>query len=167
MARPANDNRQSRPLTGRMVLACLVGFFAVVGGANAIMITAAVKTFSGLETAGSYQAGLSFERDTQAAHAQDALHWQVKASVRPSAGTTQVTIDARDASDRPLSGLQATARLAHPTDRRADLELALHEDASGRVSGTAMPANGQWDLIIELSRNGERMFRSRNRVVLN
>ena len=41
----------SRQLTGRMVLICLVGFFVVVAGVNAIMIAAAISTFGGVETA--------------------------------------------------------------------------------------------------------------------
>src|SRR3954453_5377344 len=163
----AREKRSPRPLTGRMVLACLVGFFLGVGAANAVLIVAAVSTFSGLETAGAYQAGLSFERDAEAARAQDALHWNVKASLRPGGGMTLLDIDARDAADRPLGGLHATAHLAHPTDRRGDRDTALSEQAAGRFNGSAAPVAGQWDLIIELSRDGERIFRSRNRVVLN
>lgn len=167
MTKVADDNRHPRPLTGRMVLACLVGFFAVVGGANAVLVNAALSTFSGLETSSSYQAGLSFERDAAAARAQDALHWQVRANLRPATGMTLLDIDARDASGRPLSGLQASAYLAHPTDRRGDRDIALSEKATGQFNGTAAPVAGQWDLILELSRGGERVFRSRNRIVLN
>jgi nitrogen fixation protein FixH len=162
-----NDNAPARPVTGRMVLACLIGFFAVVAGANAIMVRAAVSTFGGVETASSYQAGLAYARESNAAHAQDALGWQVKASVHPSAGMTRIDIDARDAAGVALVGLHAVARFERPTDRRADQTVALHEDGSGHFRGTAASVTGQWDLIIELSRGTERMFRSRNRVVLN
>lgn len=163
----ANDNGPARPVTGRMVLACLVAFFAVVGGVNAIMIGAAVSTFGGVETASSYQAGLAYTRESNAAQAQDALGWQVKASLHPSAGMTRIEIDARDAAGAALAGLQATARFERPTDRRADQTIALLEDGSGHFRGTAARVAGQWDLIIELSRGPERIFRSRNRVVLN
>jgi nitrogen fixation protein FixH len=150
-----------------MVLACLVAFFAVVAGVNAIMIRAAVSTFGGVETGSAYQAGLSYAREANAAHKQDALRWQVKAIVHPSTGTTRVEIDARDAEGRVIQGLEAAARLERPTDRRADQVVALHENGSGHFRGTTAPLSGQWDLVIELSRGGERMFRSRNRVVLN
>lgn len=166
MVRAANDNGRPRPVTGRMVLVCLIAFFAVVFAANGILVGAALSTFSGLETSSSYQAGLAFARDAAAAHAQDELRWQVKAKVQPIAGRTQVDIDARDAAGRPLSGLTATAHLAHPNDRRADLDVSLSEGTSGQFRGTAGAVVGQWDVIIELSRDGERMFRSRNRVVV-
>ena len=161
----ANGNG-ARPLSGRTVLFCLIAFFAVVALANGIMIRAAVTTFGGVETSSSYQAGLAFAREAAAARAQDTLHWQVKAGVQPLAGRTLVEIDARDAAGRPLPGLQASANLSHPTDRRADQAVTLSEDASGHFRGTAQPIAGQWDVVIELSRDGERLFRSRNRVVL-
>jgi nitrogen fixation protein FixH len=166
MVRAANDNGTPRLLTGRMVLACLIAFFAVVFAANGILVGAALSTFSGLETSSSYQAGLAFARDAAAAHVQDELHWQVKAKVQPLAGRTLVDIDARDAAGRPLFGLTATAHLAHPNDRRADLDVSLSEETSGQFRGTAGAVVGQWDVIIELSRDGERMFRSRNRVMV-
>jgi len=163
----ANDNKAPRPLTGRMVLICLIGFFAVVFIANGIMISAAVSTFGGVETASSYQAGLAFAREAAAAHAQDELHWRVTAQVRLAPGATLVDIEARDSAGRPLAGLTATAQLAHPNDRRADQAVSLNEGAAGQFRGTASPVVGQWDVVIELARDGERLFRSRNRVVLN
>jgi hypothetical protein len=42
----------------------------------------------------------------------------------------------------------------------------LSEAAAGQFRGTAGALAGQWDLVIELSRDGTRLFRSRNRVVL-
>ena len=153
-------------VTGRMVLICLVAFFAVVTGVNAVMITAAVSTFGGLETEGRYEAGLAFARDHAAAAAQDALHWQVKAKVSAEAGATLVEVVANDDSNRPLAGLQASARLVHPADKRADRVIALREDVPGQFKGRDAPLAGQWELVIELSRDGTRLFRSKNRIFL-
>ena len=115
--------RQPRPLTGRTVFLCLLGFFGVVFLVNAIMIRAAVSTFGGVETSSSYQAGLAFGREMAAARAQDELHWRVTARVSRATDATLVDIDARDASGRPLTGLTATAHLAHPNARRADRDV--------------------------------------------
>jgi nitrogen fixation protein FixH len=158
--------KHPRQLTGRGVLLCLLGFFGVVFAVNGIMIRAAVSTFSGVETSSSYQAGLAFERDAVAAHAQDELHWQVKANIRPVAGAILVEVDARDAAGRPLSGLEARVVLHHPTDGRADQTVAVSEDTAGHFRGTTTAAAGQRELMIELSRAGERLFRSQNRVIL-
>jgi nitrogen fixation protein FixH len=158
--------KSPRPITGRMVLFCLIAFFAIVALANGLLVRFALTTFGGVETASSYQAGFAFEREAAAARAQDERHWQVSAKVLPDAGVTTVEIDARDAAGQPLAGLEASAQLAHPTDRRADQMVHLSEAASGRFRGTAGALAGQWDLVIELSREGTRLFRSRNRVLL-
>ena len=55
-----------------MVLICLVAFFAVVAGVNAVMIRAAVSTFGGVETDSAYQAGLAFAREIAAARRRSA-----------------------------------------------------------------------------------------------
>jgi len=166
MSLATDEHCRDRPLTGRFVLFCLIGFFAAISVANGIMIRAAVTTFGGVETSSSYQAGLVFSRETAAAHAQDELRWQVRADIQPLSGKTLVAIDARDADGRPVSGLQASARLAHPTDRRGDKAVTLSEGTSGHFHGTTEAITGQWDVVIELSRDGERLFRSRNRIVL-
>lgn len=149
-----------------MVLICLVAFFAAVTAVNAIMIAAAVSTFGGVDTENAYQAGLAFDREAAAARAQDALHWRVQAKVSPREGATLIEVVAHDAADRPLTGLHASARLAHPADRRADHVVRLDEIAPGRFAGTTDAAAGQWALEVELSRAGRRMFRSDNRVFL-
>jgi nitrogen fixation protein FixH len=158
--------KHPRPLTGRTVLVCLIGFFGVVALANAILVRAAVSTFGGVETSSSYQAGLAFARDAAAARAQDGLHWQVKANVRPISESVVIEIDAHDGSGRPLGGLEANVILHHPTDGRADQPVSVSEDTAGHFRGTAIRFAGQRELMIELSRGGERLFRSRNRVVL-
>jgi nitrogen fixation protein FixH len=56
--------------------------------------------------------------------------------------------------------------LAHPADRRLDRIVVMTMDSAGHFSGRTGPAAGQWDVVIDLARNGERLFRSRNRVIL-
>ena len=163
----AGKERQPRELTGRAVLIWLLGFFGVVIVANAVLVRAAVSTFGGVETESSYKAGLMFSREAAAAHAQDSLHWQVTAKVRPSGGErTIVEVVARDAQGRPLRGLEASAVLAHPADQRFDHLVSLTEQEPGKFEGVTAPIAGQWELVIELSRDGARLFRSRNRIVL-
>ena len=158
---------QRRELTGRTVLFCLVAFFAVVATVNAVMMAFAVTTFGGVETKSSYQAGVLFAREEAAAEAQQSRHWRVSASLqRVDGGSTQIELTAQDAENRPLAGLEANIALIHPTDRRLDRPVTMYADGGGRFLGAAAPAAGQWDLVIELSRDGERLFRSRGRVIL-
>jgi nitrogen fixation protein FixH len=163
----SGDTCSLRPLTGRTVLLSLIGFFAVISIANGIMIHATISTFGGLETSSSYQAGLAFAREVEAARSQEALHWRVEAKFHVTAGVTLLDVEVRDASDRPLAGLDARASLTHPANRQADRDLTLREAPPGHFSATIGAVHGQRDLVIELSRDGARLFRSLNRVVLH
>lgn len=164
---PAQAPAAQRKLTGRPVLLCFVGFFGVIFTMNAVMVTAAITTFGGLETASSYKAGLAFAQEEAASRAQEARHWQVTAELQPqSGGQVRISIAARDGTQEPLVGYSATAILAHPTSRRLDRDIALQASGAGRFGGTVAVASGQWDLVIELTRDGQRLFRSRQRVQL-
>jgi nitrogen fixation protein FixH len=156
-----------REVTGRMAFICLVAFFGVVAGVNAIMVHAAVSTFGGVETESSYQTGRVFAREASAAHEQDALHWQVAATIAPADNATaRVEVVALDATGARIRNLTAHATFSHPTDRRFDQVLTLTELAPGRFAGSSTRAAGQWDLVIELDRDGTRMFRSKNRITV-
>ncbi|MCB5175800.1 FixH family protein [Microvirga lenta] len=158
--------RSPRPITGRMVLACLLTFFGIILAMNVVLVRVALSSFGGVETESSYKAGLAFKNDVAAAQAQDALHWTVEAGLRKAGGATRVVVTARDAGSQPVQGLVSSARLSHPTDKRRDVVLDLAETAPGRFEGLAAATEGQWDLVIEFSRDGATLFRSRNRVTL-
>jgi nitrogen fixation protein FixH len=155
-----------RRVTGWTVLGCLVAFFAVVMGVNGLMVRAAVTSFGGLETESSYKAGLAYSRELKAAQAQEARHWDVRAHVTPGSEKQWLEITARDAQGKPLTGLTAVVHFNHPTDRRADVDMTAREVTPGRFAGSAAPAAGQWDLVIELMRGEERVFLSKNRIVV-
>jgi len=156
----------SRPWTGWTVLFTLLGFFGLVFAANGVLVHEALSTLSGVDTDSAYQAGRQYEREVALARAQDARQWRVDAKVTPAADGARLDIVARDAAGQPLSGMDASALFERPTDRRLDREVALVEDGGGRFHGNAALAAGQWDLVIEFSRRGEQLFRSRNRVML-
>lgn len=156
-----------REVTGWTVFFCLVAFFAVVAAVNAVMMTAAITTFGGVETGSSYQAGLAFARETSAVQAQDRLGWQVGVKTSANGGATAlIEIVARDRDNSPLQGLEVLGRLSHPMDKRSDRALAWREAAPGIFRTEVERAAGQWDLVIELSQGGSPKFRSRNRLML-
>jgi nitrogen fixation protein FixH len=162
------EGRPVRVVTGGMVFISLVAFFGVVAGVNAIMIRAAVSTFGGVETSSAYQAGLAFAGETSAVRAQDELGWQVAAKVARSGDAASVVeISVRDVAGAALTGLTASAQLTHPTDRRLDHVVTLVAGAPGQFAGSTEPVAGQWDLLVELARDGKRVFRSKNRITVH
>lgn len=156
------DGNASRPITGRFVLLCFVGFFGVIFTANFFLVRAAVTSFGGVETESPYKAGLAFRQESEAAAAQAARHWQVSAHI----GEGRVEVSAQDAAGRPVTGTEAVVRFHHPTDRRFDVVLDPAPAGAGRWRADEHVPPGQWDLVIELNRDGERLFRSTNRVIV-
>ena len=158
-----------RQLTGRMVLLMLLAFFGVVIGANITMMKLAISTLPGTEVDSPYSASLAYENEIAAAHAQDARHWEVDAHVERAAdGAALLQLAARDKDGHPVTGLKFEGRFERPTDKRADLAVKLSEVAIGIYRGRLdAVAPGQWDLVLEADASGQRMFLSKNRVLLN
>ena len=77
-------------------------------------------------------------------------------------------VEARDNKGMPMAGLTFQGRFERPTDRRADQPVGLAEIGFGFYRGSApLIAPGQWDLVLEGDAAGQRMFLSKNRVLLN
>ena len=66
----------------------------------------------------------------------------------------------------PVGGVTAQARLAHPADARLDHAIALSRTGAGAFRGETQARPGQWELIVDLYRGDDRVFRSRSRVTL-
>jgi nitrogen fixation protein FixH len=158
--------RGERPITGRMVFGALVAFFGFVVLVNLVMVRAAITTFGGVDTPSSYQAGLDFKAEEAKAAAQAARRWTVDARMAPTAEGTALSFQVRDAAGRPVTGAEVTTRLAHPVDQRRDVAVAVSETEAGVYSGRVAVDPGQWTLDIEMAKGGERLFRSRNRIVI-
>ena len=157
---------KARELTGRAVLFWLLGFFGFVFAVNAVMIKAASSTFAGLETSSSYKAGLLFKQELASAERQAALHWRVDGKLVDQDGEAVLDFTVRDAKGEPVTGLTAQARLAHPATARLDHVVPLESVGTGMFHGAVKAARGQWELIVDIERDGERAFRSRSRVSL-
>jgi nitrogen fixation protein FixH len=158
----------ARQLTGRMVLISLLGFVAVVVGANGVMVGLAIGTMPGLESAKPYQAGIGYNAEIETARAQAARHWTVASHIgHDTSRRASIKVEPREADGAPISGLSVTVRLMRPTDQRADRAVLLQERNRGTyLAEIADVAPGAWDIEIEAERGSERLFRSRNRVTL-
>jgi nitrogen fixation protein FixH len=165
----ASRSKSPKQLTGSMVLAMLIAFFGVVIGVNVYMAKVAIATLPGTDVDSAYSASLGYEKQIAAAHDQTARKWKVEAHIeRDGRGGATLQVDARDDSGRPLTGLKFQGTLERPTDKRADLGVSLAEVGIGIYRGSAPAvAAGQWDLVLEGDAAGERMFMSKNRVLLN
>jgi len=155
-------------LTGWMVFGMMAGFFGIIFIANAIMIWLAFDSWTGLETASSYEAGRQYQSEFDAAQRQNQRGWKVTANaVRATAGAASVDVELKDKAGAPLSGLVLNAWLNRPTNSANDRKTVLAEGSTGTYTGIIQEiAAGQWTLIIEARDAGKVVFRSRNRLVI-
>jgi nitrogen fixation protein FixH len=159
--------RNPKELTGRTVLFCFLGFFGIIVAMNAVLIRAATTTFGGVETPSAYKVGLAFNREIAAARAQEARHWAVEAKVtRNPQGDAVLSVNVRDRNGAPPNSITLAARVAHPADTRRDQTVAMRKITPGSFDGVVHAEPGQWDLVIDISHGGERLFRSKSRVTL-
>ena len=158
-----------RRLTGRKVLAMLIAFFGIVIGVNVTMAKLAIKTLPGTDVDSAYTASLGYEKEILAARDQSARNWKVDAHIeRLAGGAALLQVEARDRDGRPVTGLKFQGRFERPTDKRADLAIALAEVGIGIYRGRLdAVAPGQRDLVLEGDNASGRMFLSKNRVLLN
>ncbi|MDI9848436.1 FixH family protein [Rhodoblastus sp. 17X3] len=155
-----------RVLTGRMVLLMLAGFFGVMLVVNFIFATYAVKTFSGLDSDNPYDSGLAYNKEIAAARAQAELGWTVDLNRAPDGSATQVAVTVKDKAGQPVTGLDVGLHFYFPATRKLDRQVSASPVADGVYSGSAPLQSGRWDVEVTLGRNGERLFRSRNPLIV-
>ncbi|MBV1701014.1 MAG: FixH family protein [Hyphomicrobiales bacterium] len=154
-------------LTGFTVLMMFVAFFGTDIIVNVYMATKAITTFSGEVANDPYQRGLDYDKDAAAARAQQARGWKVTMTFAPGQdGRDQVEVTATDAAGKVIDGLSGKVVIAHPSNMQFDSNLTLASVAPGVYRANFAPQAHSARVVLELARNGERMFRSVNLVIL-
>lgn len=163
----ATGGEGSFRLTGRWVLALVVLFFGAIFAVNGAMVYYALSTFPGLEVASSYKAGQDYESEIAAGRDQAARGWRVDGDVVPQGSGARIAFHFADAAGADLHGLAVAIRLVHAVDPTHDHAATLVETGSG-LYAAALPdvPDGHWRLSVEARRDGERLFKSRNELLL-
>lgn len=152
--------RSFDPARGRWIPWVFVAMMLLVVGVNAVLITSAVRSFTGTTTGRAYDRGRAYNHIIAEAERQAALGW--RARVMLADGVLSALVTDRDGA--PVEG-RLTGLLLRPLDGRT-VPLDFAEAAPGRWSAPALPpAAGQWEARLTL-RNGEgRHFDIRQRVI--
>lgn len=154
-------------LSGRIVAAMLTGFFLVVAGANATMLTVALRTMPGVEVKSAYETSQRFNGEIARMHRQAERGWRAEAEVRREGEGASIVLDLRDQSGAAVSGLAVEASLLRPATRQEDRETLLAETEPGRYRGRVDGAYaGAWTVALQARRGGETVFSSRSRIFL-
>ncbi len=137
-----------------------VAGFAVVVGVNAIMITFAVGSFSGLYTPKPRERGLHYNDVVAEQKTRDALGWRIETTWRAETG--QLALSVSDAAGRPLTGALVSAELVRPVEKRPPVAVALATIDAGKFAGfVELPVRGNWDLDVVVERDGDRFAQTR------
>jgi nitrogen fixation protein FixH len=153
-------------LTGRHVLAILAAFFFVMFAANITLIYFALHTLHGSELENPYDASQAFNGQIAEARAQAERGWTANVMTRPEGQGERIMVELRDRDGAPIPGLTVTARFEHPFDAALDRTATLASDGLD-YEGIMTPVQpGRWTLMIEASRGSERLFRSKNNLVV-
>lgn len=137
-----------------------VAGFAVVVGVNAIMITFAVSSFSGLYTPKPRERGMHYNDVVAEQKARDTLGWRIAAAWRPETGRLELAVS--DAAGQPLTGARVSAELVRPVEKRPPVGVTLTTTDAGKFAGfVELPVRGNWDLDVVVERDGNRFAQTR------
>ena len=169
-------------MTGRRVWWYFVTFFGFIASVNAVMVTLAIRTHSGIVTEHPYEKGLAYNQVVEAEEAQEKLGWKgvifllppqgggreggivaetVQASPYPPVGKEILHFTLKDKSGGVITPDKATAHVTRPTQQGMDFTIEL-KGAETRVS---FPEKGLWEVRINAS-VGDKKYQQSKRIVV-
>ncbi len=134
-----------------------VGGFGVVLCVNAIMVYVAATTWTGIAVNRSYDKGLHYNRNLEAAARMEALGWEASLETELTAeraGTVKVAVTENDGA--PVYRADVVVAFERPTHEGYDFSLPLQPVGSGIYSAPfVVPLAGLWDLRLIVSRDAD------------
>jgi len=140
----------TRRFTGYHMLACIVGFFMVVIGVNAVMATIAERSFTGTVVENSYVASQHFNRWLDEAKAQDKLGWN--AVIGHDDARVTVLLTGPDALIRDAT---LTGDALHPLGHLPDRSIHFVRREQGRYRSVELLPHGRWQIRVTARRGGD------------
>lgn len=123
----------------------VVAFFAVFIVVDAVMVTLAVKTQTGVVTEQAYEKGLAFNQTLKGAAEQEKLGWAGKIEV---AGD-RLTFLLQDRQGNPINGARVNAEITRPVQAGYDFSVPLEETTPyGYGTVVAFPLKGEWKIRV-------------------
>lgn len=142
------------PRRSRWIPWVFVAGFGVVVAVNAILITAAVTTFTGTTTAGAYDRGLGYGAVLAEAERQRALGWRT--AVTRVGETVQVAVRQPDGTPLPADAA-VTGFLQRPLERTAVPLVFQPMAPGGWRAPVEAPAPGAWEAVLTVTRGADRL----------
>ena len=165
--RPKAEGRASAgwlgELTGRRVLALLLGFFLLIFAVNGVFVYFSLTSHPGTTARDSYREGLEYNRVLERAERQRALGW--RARIVAEGGTVRLRL--QDAAGAAVTGLAGKVRVGRPASNSEDRVANSVEIAPGvyQVGGPPF-APGRWTVVFEMRDGAGRSFRAEDGIMV-
>ena len=143
----------TREFTGWHMLALMLGGFGIIVAVNLTLAYNAVATFPGVETRSAYLASQQFEANRAA---QDALGWDVAASLTGGILTVAIT----DKDGQPVRAEVTRATFGRATHTGQDTVPAFTWNGQA-MTAPVTAGDGYWNLRLELLATDGTQFRRR------
>ena len=157
--------KSERVITGPMVLAGVLAFFAVVFAANGALVFFALESFPGLVADKPYETGLAYNRVLEAAHRQATRGWTSELRLDATGG--RVVVRMAGADGKPVQGLAARVTLRRPLGEAQDRRVTLRETSPGLYAAEgSLPLAGRWTATVEAEQGGQAVFRMEHELMV-
>jgi nitrogen fixation protein FixH len=144
-------------MTGRRVGWYFIAFFGIVLVVNAVMVTLAIRTHSGVVTEHPYEKGLAYNQVIIAEEKQESRGW--KGTIDYDNGMLNFAL--YDKNKQPLNWESASATITRPTQQGMDFVRELKSPATL----ITFPANGLWLVRVDAKHAGVHYQQSKRIVV--
>ena len=144
-------------MTGRRVGLYFFAFFGFIAAVNAVMVTLAIRTHSGVVTDHAYEKGITYNQVVEAEEKQKELGW--KSELEYSNGN--IVFALYDKNNHPIPLEKATATITRPTQSGMDFTVQL----TGTKTPADFPAKGLWEVRVDVLHEGTHYQQSKRIVV--
>lgn len=137
-------------------------FFAFIATVDAILVTLAVNSQTGMVTDHPYERGLAYNKTIEAANAQQSLGWQMEIKLTPQ----KLNILWKDKAGKPITTGKVYAVLRRPTQEKLDQQMHLHAKADSWETEVELSAKGLWEVRAYATSEDGREYQFSKRVVV-
>jgi nitrogen fixation protein FixH len=142
-----------KKFTGRKMLIWMLSFFGVIIAVNAVFITKALQSNSGVVTENPYEVGLSYNKILEKRSKQEALGWKGMTAVESK---SLLVYTLTDKSGKPITGAKVSVDMLRPVQKGYDFTLPLNDDGNGRYSAKLkVPVAGSWTAHVSVVRDAD------------
>lgn len=136
-------NRLFNPEKGTWVFCSFLAFFGAIVAVNAVFISTALRTHSGVITTQAYEKGLAYDEILEVAKAQP----DIKQKASFEGGVLRWSL--KDVDGQNLDA-NVRARLVRPVKDGQDFEVVLVPNSNGAYEAELnLPMKGRWDALLK------------------